>query len=248
MIDAKTLTSGTEGSASRERRRLTFERVAGACSFAVVAIFVFQEFVLRLSPGPSTVDEWLAEPLPAIERLRMALMFALFFFEIVVFTGIALRWGTDAARAGLVFGVLACTVELLYRSVEMGAMPDWADAYRHAQDPAAQAILRSHVEVFGHVTASLYSVIRGAALATSLCFGAALWRSPGLTQAVALLFFVNAGRLCLHYLKGFVPALAPILDAVFIAVLAPLYVCVGLWLWQPSARPSIGVSTPPRVG
>jgi hypothetical protein len=247
MIDAKTLTSETEGSASREKRRLTFGRAAGACSFAVVAIFVFQEFVLRLSPGPSTVDEWLSQPLSAVEQVRMALMFALFFFEMVVFTGIALRSGTDAARAGLVFGVLACTVELLYRAVEMGAVPDWAEAYRQAQDATAQALLRSRIEAFEHVTASLYSVIRGAALATSLCFGAALWRSQGLTQAVALLFFANAGRLCLHYLKGFVPALSPILDAVFIAVLAPLYVCVGLWLWQPIARASVGVSTPPRV-
>src|SRR5687767_8617095 len=53
---------------------LRFFRVASACAFLVVAIFLFQEIVLRVAPGPSTTDEWLAAPVAAIERLRISLM------------------------------------------------------------------------------------------------------------------------------------------------------------------------------
>jgi uncharacterized RDD family membrane protein YckC len=213
---------------------LTFERVAGACAVAVAAIFLFQELVLRLSPGPSTADEWLAAPLASVEKLRMALMFVLFFLSLVAYAGVSFRAGNEASRVALVFAAIGCAVELGYRAVEMQALPQWAEGYRLAEDTAVRAIFRSRVESFLDVTSSLYSVIRGTAILTSVCFGIALLPAKGLQRTVALLFTANAARLALNYPRPFVPALAPILDWVFILVLAPLYVCIGVWLWSPT--------------
>jgi hypothetical protein len=207
-----------------------FGQVAGICSFAVAAIFVFQEFVLRLAPGPSTTDEWLAAPLTSIERARMGAMFLLFFLALFTYAGIAFRAGNSMARAALVFGALGCAIELTYRAVEMGAAPQWADGYRQAHDVVTQSLYRSRIEVFQDVIAALYILIRGAAIATSLCFGTALWRATGLQRGVSLFFFANAVRLLLSYAKPLVPGLEPVLDWVFVAVLVPLYVCAGLWL------------------
>jgi hypothetical protein len=239
MIDAKTLNSETDRPpAARYPPPPLFWRVGGACSFAVAAIFVFQEFVLRLAPGPSTAAEWLAAPLAPLERVRMGFMFALFFLSLLTYAGVAFRADNDAARAGLVFGTIACTVELAYRAVEMDAVPAWAETYRQTQDPSLRALLQARIEAFGDVTTAIYDVIRGAAMLTSLCFGGALFRGSGWQRTVALLFFANAARLGLNYTKPFVPALAPILDGVFIVVLAPLYGCVGWWLWLPEAHAS----------
>ena len=232
-MEPKTLNSETEPPPGAGGLPLSFERVAGACAVAVAAIFLFQELVLRLSPGPSTVDEWLAEPLASVERLRMALMFVLFFLSLVAYAGIAFRAGNDASKVALLFATIACVIELGYRAVEMQAVPQWADAYRQAEDMVVRAALRSRVETFQDVTASLYAVIRGAAILTSVCFGVALLPSTGLQRTVALLFTANAARLALNYPRPFVPVLAPILDVVFILVLAPLYVCIGVWLWSP---------------
>jgi len=82
------------------------------------------------------------------------------------------------------------------------------------------------------VTASLYSVIRGAAFCTSLCFAAALQKSEGLARGIQLLFLVNAVRLSINYVKPLAPGLGPIVDWMFILVLAPLYGCLGVWLWR----------------
>jgi hypothetical protein len=213
-----------------------FYRAASACAFAVALIFLFQEIVLRLAPGPATTDEWLAAPLATIERLRMALMFALFFFSLTAYAGVAFRLADEAARAGLVFGTLACIIELGYRAVEMRAVPDWAEAFRQTHDPALRALLRARIDTFQDVTTSLYSVIRGAALCTNACFAAALWRTKGLDRTLGALFLANAARLWLHYLKPMLPVLEPALDWMFIAVLAPLYTCLGVWLWQSAPR------------
>lgn len=213
-----------------------FYRVAGGCAFTVAAIFVFQEVALRIAPGPDTTDEWLAGPLSAIEEVRMALMFALFFFSLAAYAGLTFRVGGEPARAGLFFGTIACVVELTYRAVEMHAVPGWAEAYRQTQDPALRALLRARIDVFQDVTLSLYSVIRGAALAANACFAAALFRARGLERAVGLFFLANAARLWLHYSKPMVPALAPVLDVMFIVVLAPLYATLGVWLCRPSER------------
>jgi hypothetical protein len=69
---------------------------------------------------------------------------------------------------------------------------------------------------------------------TSVCFGLALMPAKGLQRTVALLFTANAARLALNYPRPFFPFLAPILDWIFILVLAPLYVCIGVWLWSPT--------------
>jgi hypothetical protein len=204
----------------------------------VATIFVFQEVALRLAPGPGTTDEWLAGPLSLVEEVRMALMFALFFFSLAVYAGLTFRIGGEPARAGLLFAVIACVIELAYRAVEMRAVPDWAEAYRRTQDPAVRALLRARIDAFQDVTLALYSVIRGAALCASACFAAALWRAKGLERVVGLLFLANATRLWLHGSKGVVPMLGPALDAMFILVLAPLYICLGIWLWRPSQRAS----------
>jgi hypothetical protein len=219
--------------ASRER---WFFRITAVCAFAVVGIFLFQEIVLRVAPGPSTTAEWLAAPLVTIERLRMALMFCLFFFSLTAYAGVAFRLPDPAARAGLLFATIACVVELGYRAVEMRAVPEWAEAYRQAQDPGLRALLRARIDTFQEVTASLYSVIRGAALLASLGYAAAFRRSKGLERAIFLLFLSNALRLSLNSLKPFVPVLEPILDGMFILVLAPLYGCLGVWLWRSTAR------------
>jgi hypothetical protein len=232
-LEPKTLNSETEPPPVRGFA-LSFERVAGACAVAVAAIFLFQELVLRLSPGPATVDEWLASPLAGVERLRMSLMFVLFFLSLVAYAGIAFRVPNDAAKMGLVFAAIGCIIELGYRAVEMGAVPQWAEAYRQAEDTLARAVLRSRVETFQDVTMSLYSVIRGTAILTSVCFGLALLPAKGLQRTVALLFTANAARLALNYPRPFFPFLAPILDWIFILVLAPLYVCIGVWLWSPT--------------
>jgi hypothetical protein len=218
----------------------TFELVAGASSLAVATIFVFQEVVLRLAPEPSTTEELLAAPAAPIEKLRMALMFGLFFLSLITYAGVAFRSGNDAAKAGLVFATIACAIELAYRSVEMVAVPQWAEAHRHATDATVRTLLRGRVEVFQDVTTALYAVIRGAAMLTSACFGAALWRAAGLGRAISILFFVNLVRLGLNYLRPSVALLGPILDWVFIAVLAPLYASLGLWLLRSSGRPSSG--------
>jgi hypothetical protein len=215
-----------------------FYRAAGACALVVVAIFLFQEVALRFAPGPGTTDEWLAGPLSSVEEVRMGLMFALFFFSLAAYAGLTFRVGNEAARAGLFFGTIACVIELGYRAVEMRAVPDWAEAYRHTQDPAVRALLRARIDAFQDVTLSLYSVIRGAALCTNACFAAALWRGAGLERAVGFLFLANAARLWLHYSKPMVPALGSVLDATFILFLAPLYACLGVWLWRPSQRAS----------
>jgi hypothetical protein len=228
----KTLNSETEPSASAAAP-ISFERVAGACAVVVAGIFVFQELVLRLSPGPSTVDEWLAAPLASIEKLRMALMFVLFFLSLVSFAGLAFRANRDAAKVALIFATIGCAMELAYRAVEMQAVPQWAEAYRQASDALVRAELRSRVEVFQDMTASIYAVIRGAAILTSVSFAVALLPAKGLKRAVALLFTANAARLALSYPRPFVPALGSVLDWVFILVLAPLYVCIGVWLWNP---------------
>jgi hypothetical protein len=233
-MEPKTLTSETPPGVARGGVPLTLDRVAGACAVAVAAIFLFQELVLRLSPGPSTVDEWLASPLAPVERLRMALMFVLFFLSLVTFAGITYRAGSDASKLALVFATIGCIVELGYRAVEMQALPQWADAYRQAEDSLLRAELRSRVESFLDVTTSIYAVIRGAAILTSICYAIALLRAKGLQRTVAFLFTANAARLAMNYPRPFVPALAPVLDWMFILVLAPLYVCIGVWLWNPS--------------
>jgi hypothetical protein len=207
-----------------------FFRVAGACAFVVVAIFLFQEVVLRVAPGPATTDEWLAIPISAIERVRMALMFSLFFFSLTTYAGVAFRLDDPAARTGLFFGTIGSIIELAYRAVEMRALPQWADAYRQAQDPALRAILRARVDTFHDVTASLYIVIRGTALCTNLFFAGALRRSEGLERAIQLLFLANAARLGMNYLKPLASGLEPVLDWMFILVLAPLYGSLGVWL------------------
>jgi hypothetical protein len=230
-MEPKTLTSETPAAAHGPP--IGFERVAGACAVVVAAIFSFQELVLRLSPGPSTLDDWLSAPLSPLERLRMALMFVLFFLALLAHAGVALRAGNDAAKVAFVFAAIACTIELGYRAVEMQALPRWADAYRQAEDALLRAELRSRVETFLDVTTSIYAVIRGAAILTSVCFGLALLPAKGLQRTVALLFTANAARLALNYPRPFVPALAPVLDGMFIVVLAPLYVCIGVWLWNP---------------
>jgi hypothetical protein len=230
-MEPKTLTSETPGAA--QGVPVTFDRMAGACAVAVAAIFLFQELVLRLSPGPSTLDEWLAAPLAPVEKLRMALMFVLFFLSLVTYAGVSFRAGNDASKLALVFATIGCMVELGYRAVEMQAVPQWAEAYRQAEDALLRAELRSRVETFLDVTASIYAVIRGAAILTSVCFGIALLPAKGLQRAVAFLFTANAARLAMGYPRPFVPALAPILDWMFILVLAPLYVCIGVWLWNP---------------
>src|SRR5262249_5443464 len=144
-MEPKTLTSETEPPSAPRGLPLTFDRVAGACSVAVAAIFLFQELVLRLSPGPSSVDESLSAPLAPVERLRMGLMFVLFFLSLVTYAGISFRAGNDPAKLGLVLATIACVAELGYRSVEMQALPQWADAYRQAEDALSRAVLRSRV-------------------------------------------------------------------------------------------------------
>src|SRR3954468_2815570 len=104
-MDPKTLNSETEPPAARAWP-LTFERAAGACAVAVAAIFLFQELVLRLSPGPTTVDEWLAAPLASVERLRMALMFLLFLLSLVAYVGVAYRAANSASRMALLFATI----------------------------------------------------------------------------------------------------------------------------------------------
>jgi hypothetical protein len=209
-----------------------FSRFAALAAISVAVIFLFQEVALRVTPGPSSTDEWLAAPLPAIERLRATLMFALFFPSLLTYAAVTQRAKHDAARVGLVFATVGCVVELAYRAVEVHAVPGWADAYRQTEDPAVRAILRARIDAFQDITVALYSVIRGAAMLTSSCFAAALLRSPGLGRAVALLFAANAQRVALAYVKPWVPALEPILDWMFIVVLAPLYACIGFWLWS----------------
>ena len=218
-----------------------FSRFAALAAITVAVIFLFQEVALRVTPGPSSTDEWLAAPLPAIERMRAALMFALFFPSLLTYAAVTQRAKHDAARIGLVFATVACLVELGYRAVEVQAVPNWAEAYRQTEDPAVRAILRARIDEFQDVVAALYGVIRGAAMLASACFAAALLRSPGLGRAVAPLFAANAQRLALAYAKPWVPALEPILDWMFIVVLAPLYACIGLWLW------SSGESATPRI-
>src|SRR5262249_29837822 len=141
--------------------------------------------------------------------------------------------GSDAAKLALVFATIGCIVELGYRSVEMQALPQWADAYRQAEDSLLRAELRSRVESFLDVTTSIYAVIRGAAILTSISYAIALLRAKGPHRVFAFLFVANAARLAMNYPRPFVPALAPLLDWMFILVLAPLYVCIGVWLWNP---------------
>ena len=43
---------------------------------------------------------------------------------------------------------------------------------------------------------------------------------------------MNAVRLSMNYVKPLAPGLEPILDWTFILVLAPLYGCLGVWLWR----------------
>jgi hypothetical protein len=229
-IARKSFQSAFAGGHKTDARGHWFFRVAGACAFIVVAIFLFQEVVLRVAPGPATTDEWLARSVPAIERVRMALMFSLFFFSLTTYAGVAFRLDDPAARAALFFGTIASVIELAYRAVEMRALPQWAEAYRQAQDPAWKAILRARIDTFQDVIASLYIVIRGGALCTNLLFAAALRRRDGLERAIHLLFLANAARLGMNYLKPLAPGLEPILDWMFILVLAPLYGCLGVWL------------------
>jgi len=231
-IGLKTLDSAFDRAGTASTREDWFFRLASICAFVVVAIFLFQEVVLRVAPSPSTTDEWLATPLSAIERVRMALMFSLFFFSLTTYAGVAFRLGDAAARLGLVFATIACVIELAYRAVEMRAVPAWAEAYRQAQDPALRDILRARVDAFQDVTASLYGVIRGAAFCTNLSFAAALRKSEGLARGIQLLFLVNAVRLSINYVKPLAPGLEPILDWMFILILAPLYACLGVWLWR----------------
>jgi hypothetical protein len=236
VLEPKTVSSEAEEVSKRTSSVRWFGRVAAVGSFIVVAIFLFQEVALRLAPGPSTTEEWLAASLTTIERLRMAFMFSLFFFSLLTYAGVASRAGNDAARAGLVFATITCAIELAYRAVEMHAVPQWAEAYRQAQDSIVRGDLRARVEAFQDVTTALYKVIRGTALLTSACFGVALWGGSGLQRGTALLFLANAARLAMNYARPLSPALSPILDWVFIAVLAPLYTCLGAWLWSSTAR------------
>ena len=163
----------------------------------------------------------------------MALMFVLFFLSLAAYAGVAFRAANDAAKMALLFATVACATELGYRAVEMGAVPQWAEAYRQAEDTLVRATLRSRVETFQDVTTALYSVIRGAAILDERL----LRRGPPSRAGLAA-----HGRAPLHGQRRanraqlpatLFPFLAPVLDWVFILVLAPLYVCIGVWLWTP---------------
>jgi hypothetical protein len=214
-----------------------FERLAGACALVGAAIFVFQEIVLRLWPGPSSVDGWLAAPLTPIEKVRMWLMFALFFLLLGAYTALTIRVGNDWARMGMVFVAVGYLVELAYRAVELHAVPGWADSYRQLHDETARHTLRARIEAFSDITTALYLVIRAGAIFANLCFATALWRGTGLTRALSLLFLGNAIRLSIGYLRPSLPAIAPVLDWIFILMVTPLYTSLGIWLWRSSVAP-----------
>lgn len=207
--------------------------VGAAASTAVAAIFIVQEICLSLAVDPSSADELVRVGVQPVNLLRARLMFVLFFLQFIAYAALYLRRRSFASLLGLIFGAVAGLFEIGYRAVELEALfKHWLPALWHAQSTAEILLARTRIENFYVLVAVAYRVIGTAGPLSYLCFGVETVRGADtLERVVGALFLANCVRLLLPWM-----GLAWINEFLFIALMAPLYLAIGAWLWRSSAR------------
>jgi hypothetical protein len=159
------------------------------------------------------------------------------FLVLVAVLGVALsrrRIAAGPATLGFLGFVLWAFTEAGQQALTLTTFDRWRRAYPSASEDV-RAQLRTQIAMYDAIWDAMYVLLLIGIIVGSVCLGAALWRTPGLSRVVSALFFAAAGLSVFYLLPEFGgPGLPPtFLDAWLYPAMQPAArVLTGLYLWR----------------